>query len=227
MARGGAAMIPPGSGARRRFIVRHTLLAAVPHVPEIRLHMASEATELWQMTERELGRIGLPPPFWAFAWAGGQALARFILDHPASVRGRRVLDFATGSGIVAIAAAKAGAAHVTACEIDLFALEAMALNAEANGVEIDVEPGDWVGLDEGWDVVLAGDVSYERDMAERVTVWLQALHARGATVLIGDPGRTYLPRDILEKIAEYDVPVIRDLEDADVKKTAVWRFRAA
>ena len=141
------------------------------------------------------------------------------------MRGRRVLDFAAGSGLIAIAAAMAGAASVTACEIDAYAIEAMKLNAAVNKVQIDAQFGDFVGRDEGWDVVLAGDVSYERDMAARVTDWLQALHDRGALVLIGDPGRSYLARERLEPLAQYDVPVVRDLEDSDVKTTSVWRFR--
>ena len=215
----------PANKNRQAFIISNTVQSPTLFVPEIRLYMASEATPLWEKTESELGEIGLPPPFWAFAWAGGQALARHVLDHPQLVRGKRVLDFAAGSGLVAIAAAKCGAAQVTACEIEAFALDAITLNARANDVTIDAHLGDFVGRDDGWDVVLAGDVSYERDMAERVTRWLQGLHERGATVLIGDPGRAYLARDRLEKIAEHDVPVIRDLEDADVKKTAVWRFK--
>lgn len=218
-------MIAPDSESRRRFIAQNTELASTPFVPEIRLHMASEATALWEKTESELGKFGLPPPFWAFAWAGGQALARHVLDHPDIVRGKRVLDFAAGSGLVAIAASMSGAAHVTACEIDDFAVDAIRLNSETNSVVVEATFGDYVGRDDGWDVVLAGDVSYERDMAERVTHWLHALNTRGATVLIGDPGRTYLARERLEKVAEHDVPVLRDLEDADVKKTAVWRFR--
>jgi predicted nicotinamide N-methyase len=225
MACRGASMSLPASDHRQAFIVSNTVQSPTLFVPEIRLYMASEATELWEKTESELGEIGLPPPFWAFAWAGGQALARHILDHPNLVRGKRVLDFAAGSGLVAIAAAKCGAAYVTACEIEPFAIDAITLNARENGVVVDAQLGDFVGRDDGWDVVLAGDVSYERDMAERVTRWLQNLHDRGATVLIGDPGRTYLAREQLEKIAEHDVPVIRDLEDADVKKTAVWRFK--
>jgi predicted nicotinamide N-methyase len=187
--------------------------------------MADEATTLWEKTETEMECIGLPPPFWAFPWAGGQALARHILDHPALFEGRRVLDFAAGSGLVAIAAAKCGASEVTACDIDAFAIAAMKINAAENGVRIDARLADLVGIDEGWDIVLAGDVSYERDMAARVTDWLARLARRGAHVLIGDPGRTYLARDLLEPIAEYDVPVIRDIEDADVKRTRVWRFR--
>ncbi len=220
--------IGPGfvNGAQRRaFIASHTRLLPVPHAPEILLHMADDSTQLWQKTEDELGQIGLPPPFWAFAWAGGQALARYILDHPDIVAGQHVLDFASGSGLVAIATAKAGAANVCACEIDLFAIEAMALNAAANGVEITPLAGDIIGRDDGWTAVLAGDVSYEKDMAERVTDWLETLHRRGAKVLIGDPGRSYLARDRLALLAEYKIPVTRDLEDTDIKQTGVWSFR--
>lgn len=210
---------------RRAFIRDNTRFLSVPHAPEISLHLADEATELWQKTEDELGEIGLPPPFWAFAWAGGQALARYVLDDPVVVAGKRVLDFASGSGLVAIAAAKAGAAAVEACDIDAFAVEAIGLNAEANGVRIAARLGDLVGLDAGWDVVLAGDVSYERDMAKRVTDWLDALRTRGARILIGDPGRAYLAKDRLEQVASYRVPVTRALEDAEIKQTGVWRFR--
>jgi predicted nicotinamide N-methyase len=168
--------------------------------------------------------MGLPPPFWAFAWAGGQALARHILDHPAIVAGRRVFDFASGSGLVAIAAAKAGAARVTANEVDDFALAAIDLNAAANGVEVQVLGDDMVGKRLAADVILAGDVCYERDMAARVINWLGEHAARGATVLIGDPGRTYLPKDRLTAVARYDVPVTRELEDAEIKRSAVWRL---
>ncbi len=209
-----------------RFIRTETRLRAVPMVPEIVLHLADEAVPIWQRTEEELGAMGLPPPFWAFAWAGGQALARHILDHPAIVAGARVLDFASGSGLVAIAAARAGAAGVEAADIDPFAAHAIALNAEANrAAGIAVVSADLVGTDRGWDVVLAGDIAYERDVAERVFAWLAALAARGAGVWIGDPGRSYLPRDRLEKIADYAVPVSRELEDSDIKHTSVWRPR--
>lgn len=210
---------------RSAFIRAETRLRPVPHTPEISLRVADEATALWQKTEEELGAIGLPPPFWAFAWAGGQALARYILDHPAIVRGKRVLDFASGSGLVAIAAKKAGAAQVTACDIDDFAIAAIRINAEANRVELDAVQDDLVGKDHGWDTVLAGDICYERDLAQRVTDWLFALNERDASVLIGDPGRSYLPKDRLERLAQYEVPVTRTLEDSDVKKTSVWRFR--
>ena len=212
---------------RAEFIRENTRFLGVPHAPEISLFIADEATALWQKTEDELGEIGLPPPFWAFAWAGGQALARYVLDNRGLVRGKRVLDVASGSGLVAIAAAMAGASRVEASEIDDFAIAAIALNAQANNVAITPRAADVVGLDEGWDVVLAGDVSYERDMAARMTDWLAGLAARGAVVLIGDPGRSYLARDRLESLAEYRIPVTRDLEDADIKRTNVWRFRAA
>ena len=206
------------------FILRHTRRMTAPQAPEISLHLADEATALWQKTEDELGAVGLPPPFWAFAWAGGQALARYVLDHPGLVRGKHVLDFASGSGLVAIAAALAGADRVDACDIDGFALAAIGLNARANDVLVSLLPGDLVGEDRGWDVVLAGDVSYERDMAARVTKWLAGLHARGATVRIGDPGRSYLARDTLEVCATYSVTVNRSLEDTDTKQTSIWRF---
>jgi predicted nicotinamide N-methyase len=209
---------------RRSFILAETRLLPVPHAPEISLHVAEEATELWQKTEDELAVIGLPPPFWAFAWAGGQALARYLIDHPETVRGRRVLDFATGSGLVGIAALLAGAKAVEACDIDAFAIEAVALNAAANGVALEAVCVDLIGRDEGWDVICAGDVCYEREMAGRILVWLSALQARGALVLIGDPGRAYLPKDRLEALARYEVPVTRSLEDAEIKRSTVWRL---
>lgn len=207
------------------FIRAHTRLLPVPHAPEIRLHLADEATGLWLKTEEELGEMGLPPPFWAFAWAGGQALARYVLDRPETVAGRRVLDFASGSGLVGIAAARAGAALVEAADVDRFSLQAIGLNAEANGVALAVRGTDLVGRDDGWEVVLAGDICYERELAARVTEWLASLSSRGVTVLIGDPGRTYLPRDRLEPLATYQIPVTRDLEDMEIKRTSVWRFR--
>ena len=209
---------------RRAFILAHTRLIAVPHAPEVRLYLAEEATELWQKTEEELGELGLPPPFWAFAWAGGQALARYVLDRPAIVRGKRVLDFASGSGLAGIAAAKAAASTVSASNVDAFACAAMALNANANGVILDVIARDLIGRDGPWDTVLAGDICYERDLAEAVTAWLERLARRGATVLIGDPGRAYLPRERLTALATYEVPVTRALEDNEIKKTSVWAF---
>ena len=196
-----------------------------PLVPEIRLHLAEESLPIWQKTEEELGELNVPPPFWAFAWAGGQALARYVLDHAEVVAGKRVLDFAAGSGLVGIAAAKAGAARVEAAEIDAFAVIAMGMNAEANAVTLEILLGDLIGSDAGWDVILAGDVCYEQGMARRVIGWLEVLQARGATVLIGDPGRSYLPKARLEELATYMVPVVGALEDNEIKRTSVWRLK--
>jgi predicted nicotinamide N-methyase len=207
----------------RGFILTNTRLQAPPHTPEIALHLADEITPLWRMTEDELGEIGLPPPFWAFAWAGGQALARYLMDNPDVVAGKRVLDFAAGSGLVGIAALKAGAASVLCADIDSFCATAGALNGEANGVApsftaidlLDAPPPDV-------DVIAAGDICYEKPLAERVLAWLAEARSRGITVLIGDPGRSYFPRTGLIKLAEYQVPTTRELEDMEVKKTAVY-----
>lgn len=212
----------PVIGDPAAFVRAHTCPLPVPHAPEITLLLAQEATPLWQKTEEELGEIGLPPPFWAFAWAGGQALARYLLDNPAVVRRRRVLDVASGSGLVAIAAMKAGALSAEACDIDAFAGAAMALNAALNGVVVTPRIADIVGRDDGWEVVLAGDIAYERETAARVFAWLEALARRGATVLVGDPGRAYLPKEGLRLLATYGVPVSRDLEDNDIKQTRVF-----
>ncbi|WP_109614039.1 class I SAM-dependent methyltransferase [Pseudaminobacter salicylatoxidans] len=197
---------------------------APPHVPEIRLYLADEAHELWEKTEEELAEIGLPPPFWAFAWAGGQGLARYIMDNPQTVRGKRVLDFASGSGMVAIAAAMAGAREVIAADIDPFCEAAVTLNGEANGVSPGFTGTDTIGTDDGWDIVLAGDVFYQKDFAERLVGWFSNLRRRGADILVGDPGRSYLPKERLAELAVYQVPVTRALEDAEVKRTTVWRF---
>lgn len=207
-----------------RFILANTALTAPPHMPEIWLHLADEAHDLWLKTEDELADIGLPPPFWAFAWAGGQGLARYVLDHPETVRGKRVLDFATGSGLVAIAAMRAGAASVFASDVDPFCAAAVRLNAAANGVAVSFISDDLIGTDGGWDTVLAGDVFYDRALADRLIPWFEALAARGALILVGDPGRSYLPRSRIEQLAIYEVPVTRALEDTEVKRTTVWRF---
>ncbi|MDG4855520.1 MULTISPECIES: methyltransferase [unclassified Mesorhizobium] len=211
----------------KTFILDNTALMAPPHVPEVLLHLADEAHDLWLRTEEELAEIGLPPPFWAFAWAGGQGLARYVLDHPATVQGKRVLDFASGSGMVAIAALKAGAAEVTAADIDPFCATVITLNLEANGVKADLVDADSIGTDDGWDVVLAGDVFYDKPLAERLTPWFTSLNARGADILVGDPGRAYLPKTGLQSLAVYQVPVTRVLEDAEVKRTTVWRWVSA
>ena len=211
-------------GQRAAFIRANTEILAPPLVPEVRLHLAHEALPIWQKTEEELGEIGLPPPFWAFAWAGGQAVARYVLDNPAVVAGKRVVDFAAGSGIVAIAAMKAGAASALAADIDGFCEPAVALNAGANGVEVAFTDRDLLDRpppDEA-DVILAGDICYEQPLAGRVLAWLGAARDAGKTVLIGDPMRTYFPREGLIKLAEYQVPTTRELEDYEVKRTSVW-----
>jgi predicted nicotinamide N-methyase len=218
---GGQRLTPEGAEA---FIRANTALIAPPHVPEIVLHLADEVHELWLKTEGELAELGLPPPFWAFAWAGGQGLARYILDNPGIVRGRRILDFACGSGLVGIAAAKAGACSVVAADLDPFCRAAVSLNAVANAVSLESLLDDLVDIDHGWDVVLAGDVFYDRALALRLIPWFERLAQRGATVLVGDPGRHYLPKERFEQIAVYQVPVTRVLEDAEVKRTTVWRF---
>ncbi|WP_407716665.1 class I SAM-dependent methyltransferase [Mangrovibrevibacter kandeliae] len=208
-----------------RFVLANTAPLAPPHVPELRLHLADEAHELWLKTEAELGEIGLPPPFWAFAWAGGQALARYVLDHPETVCGRRVVDFASGSGLVAIAAARAGAAAVTAVDVDRFSGAAARLNAALNAVSIDVLVADLVGRTLDVEVLLAGDVFFDKAMAEAVAPWFTDLTQAGIEVLVGDPGRAYLPAEQMTCLAGYEVPVTRALEDAEVKRSRVWRWR--
>ncbi len=205
------------------FVRAQTRLEAPPLVPEIRLHLAARATDLWEATEATLARTGLPPPYWAFAWPGGRALARFLLDRPETARGLAVLDFAAGCGIAAIAAAQAGAASVAASEIDDFAAAALALNAAANGVAVTVLRDDV--LDRApvpeYGLVLAGDVFYEKPMADRVWPWLKARRAAGVRVLVADPGRAYLPAAGLVELACYDVPTDLDLEDRTVRTTRV------
>jgi predicted nicotinamide N-methyase len=208
----------------RTFILQNTVLMSPPHVPEIRLHLASEAHDLWLKTEEDLEEIGLPPPFWAFAWAGGQGLARYILDHPETVTGKRVLDFASGSGLVAIAARLAGAADVLAADIDPWAASAIALNAAENRVVIRSTADDRIGKAVEANVILAGDVFYDRDFAAALVPWFTRLAGEGKLVLVGDPGRSYLPKGRLKSLAVYQVPVTRALEDSEVKKTTVWRF---
>ncbi len=208
----------------RRFILDNTTIAAPPHVPEISLHLAAEAHDLWHRTEEELAEIGLPPPFWAFAWAGGQGLARHVLDNPELVAGKSVLDFATGSGLVAIAAAKAGARRVLAADVDPFCAAAVTLNAAQNDVSIAFDGRDLIGEQGPWDVVLAGDVFYDPAFARRLLPWLLALSKSGTEILIGDPGRSYLPKQHLVEVEVYQVPVTRALEDSEVKRTTVWRL---
>jgi predicted nicotinamide N-methyase len=209
------------------FVRGKTAIAAPPLVPEIRLHLATEVMPIWQATEDTLARGQVPPPFWAFAWAGGQALARYLLDHPETVAGRNVLDLASGSGMVAIAAAKAGARSVTASDIDPFAAAAIALNAATNGVAVGIETRDLLDRGPaGWDVVTAGDVCYEEPMSSRMVALLRRIAARGRLALLGDPGRAYLPRDGLVELARYTVPVSRELEDREAREGVVYRVTA-
>jgi len=207
------------------FIRENTRIMPASYVPEVQLYLADDAVSLWRLTEEQLGELGLPPPFWAFAWAGGQALARYVLDRPEIVRGKSLLDVASGSGLVAIAAMQAGAANALAADIDRFAGDAALLNAALNGVTLQTTDADLIGADVAQEVILVGDLFYDRDLAPRVFAWLTALQAQGKIVLIGDPGRTYLPRDKLTQIAAYDIPVTRALEDAELKRAAVWSLR--
>jgi predicted nicotinamide N-methyase len=206
------------------FVLDNTEVKSPPLVPEIRLRLTTEVTPLWQATEESLSRGPVPPPFWAFAWAGGQALARYLLDHPETVAGREVLDIGSGSGIVAIAAAKAGARSVTAAEIDPFAAAAIALNAPLNGVTLRIESRDLLDRGAaGWGIALAGDVCYEEPMASRAVALLRRIAARGRPALLGDPGRAYLPREGLVELARYIVPTSRELEDREAREGVVWR----
>src|SRR3990167_6407017 len=211
---------------RRAFITQNTRLQSPPHAPELVLHLADEITPIWKLTEEALSEIGLPPPFWASAGAGGQAVARYVLDNPDVVAGKRVVDFASGSGMVAIAAMKAGAANALAADIDVFCEAAVGLNAAVNGVAVDFADADLMDAPApDWaEVILAGDICYEKPLAERVIAWLTAAKAAGKTVLIGDPGRTYFPKTGLTLLAEYQVPTTRELEDMEVKRTRVWTF---
>lgn len=207
------------------FVRAMTKIAPPPLVPEVRLHLASEVVPLWKKTEEELAQEGVPPPYWAFAWAGGQALARYILDTPLPLG--RVLDFGAGSGLVAIAAAKAGATQVLAADIDAFAAAAMQVNAAENGVALETTTEDMIGRDGGWDTILIGDMCYERPLAERLLAWLTELAKTGATVLMGDPGRTYFPKSGVTKLAHYAVPVSLDLEDREIRETSVYHLTPA
>ncbi|HET7018221.1 MAG TPA: 50S ribosomal protein L11 methyltransferase [Streptosporangiaceae bacterium] len=203
------------------FIRAHTTIGTVPAVPEIRLHLSEDAIGLWEQTETEAGESDRQPPFWGFAWAGGQALARYVLDHPQTVAGLRVIDLGSGSGLTAIAAALAGASAVLASELDPFAFAAIGLNAAVNGVSVDIT-GDLLDLPVGnVDVVLAGDIWYEKELAARALAYCQRAAAFGATVLVGDIGRKFLPRELMLELAAYDVPVIADLESTAMKKALV------
>lgn len=203
------------------FITTNAALIAPPLVPEIKLYLATEVVPLWRATEEELAKSGVPPPYWAFAWAGGQALARYVLDNPVLVRGKRVLDIGSGSGLVGIAAAKSGAASVLAADIDAHACAAIALNAAANDCDIAITQDDVIGLSGDWEVILVGDLFYERPLAERLLAWLGPL---AIPALLGDPGRNYFPKEKVEKLATYTVQTTRDLEDREIRETGVYRL---
>lgn len=214
---------PPSRAAVAAFIRANTRVAAPPLVPEISLYLATEITPIWHATEAELARVGIPPPYWAFSWPGGQALARFIIDNPGRFAGRRVLDFAAGCGIAAIAAARIGAG-ADASDIDPVAITATQINATLNGVVVAASVGDFTDVNDGrWDAVVAGDVFYERPFAERVWPWFQALAAAGIDVLLADPGRAYLPQTGMRRLISYAVPTTTELEDRTVRETAVWQ----
>lgn len=204
------------------FILANTAPLPVPHCPSIQLYLAHEAVALWQLTQAELEAQGLPLPFWAFAWAGGQGLARYVLDNPPCVAGKRVLDLASGSGLVGIAAKLAQAATVMCADIDPFSMQAIRLNAMLNNVQVDITLTDLIGTDVDYDVVLVGDLFYEREIAAPLFAWLKRLSCGGALILIGDPGRTYLPHKGLTSVGDYQIAVSRALEDAEVKRTQVW-----
>lgn len=207
------------------FIRENTRIQSVPHAPEISLWLADEVTPIWRMTEEALEEIGLPPPFWAFAWAGGQGLARWLLDNPLEVDSKAVLDLAAGSGLVGIAAMKAGAASVLCADIDPFCEAAVALNTALNGVEVAYTSENLLYQPiPDVEVICAGDVFYEKPMADAVLAWLVEAHARGIRVLVGDPMRTYFPKSGFELLAEYQVPTTRELEDMAIKRTRVWNL---
>lgn len=216
------------AAAMADFIRANTKLIAPPLVPEIRLHLAEESLPIWRKTEEELGEINVPPPFWAFAWAGGQALARYLIDNASVCKGRTVLDLGSGSGLTAIAAMQAGAVSALASDIDALSLAAIALNAKANGVHVaTTQENQLAKPPRDADIILVGDLFYERPLAEAVLAYIEAAAGGGALILIGDPQRSYFPKGRFEMAAEYRVPVTRELEDAEIKHTAVWRLSSA
>lgn len=208
------------------FIRRNTALEAPAMVPEFKLWLATEYVPIWQATEAWLEEQNVDPPYWAFCWPGGQAVARYLLDHPTLVEGRRVIDFAAGSGVSSMAAARAGAATVIANDIDTLSLVAARLNASANGLAVETSDEDWLAGPSGSpdaDVVIAGDVCYEREMSVRALAWLRSHAAKGRLVLLGDPGRNYFSAQGLEERARYDIPTSLQLENRGMRETVVWR----
>lgn len=210
----------------RELVLSRARLQSPPVVPELRLHLADDMDQAWAALQEELDDGELPPPFWAFAWLGGQAVARHVLDAPSVVADRSVLDLATGSGLCALAAVLAGARSVLAVDVDAFAIEAVSLNAAANGLEVEARCVDLLDAEPPQvDVVLAGDVFYDAAMSERVQPWLLAAARAGSRVVVGDPGRHYLPRALMTEVASYDVPTTRELEGVEVKTVRVFEMR--
>ena len=206
----------------RSFILANTRHEPVPLARDIRLHLVNDLTPLWNAAKIEFDQLLMPPPYWGLAWSGGQALARYVLDQPELVRAKHVLDFAAGSGIAAIAAALSGAKSVSASDIDELAGAAINLNAELNGVDIAVSTENFIGSDDGWDVILAGDICYEKPLAEDAVSWLRALARRGAVVLLGDPGRAYLPVHGLLRCADYEIEIPISLATQVGRAATVW-----
>jgi predicted nicotinamide N-methyase len=220
-----ARLDPHDTASATAFITANTRVLSPPLVPEIVLHLAEESVPIWQKTEEELGEMNVPPPYWAFAWAGGQALARYVLDNPQLLAGKRVLDLGSGSGLTAIAAMKSGAAGVLASDLDLISLAAVRLNAEINDVVVATTSENLLEkAPEDYDVILVGDLFYERSLAELVTRFIERAAPSGTLVLIGDPQRNYFPKGRFISAGEYRVPVTRELEDAEIKRTSVWRL---
>lgn len=208
------------------FIRDNTLILSPPLVPELSLHLAEESLPIWLKTEEELNKANIDPPYWAFAWAGGQALARYILDKPDLAAGKHVLDLGSGSGLVAIAACRSGAASATAADIDPLAAIAARLNGSLNAVTLQTTTRDLLAETTApYDVILVGDLFYEATLARRVMAFIDAASDKGAQILVGDPRRSYFPLDRFERLVEYAVPVSRQLEDAEIKQTAIWRCR--
>ncbi len=206
------------------FIRAQTAISEAPLLPGLRLHLATEITPIWQASEAFLRQHGMEPPFWAFAWPGGQALGRAIRDAPAMVQGKRVLDFAAGCGIAGIIAAQCGAALVEAAEIDPLAVAAIGMNAALNGVAITALGEDVVGSACRWEVILAGDVCYEAPMTAHILPWLRAMAAAGAEVLVADPGRAYLPREGMQALSSHAVPTSLELEDRAERVVTIARL---
>lgn len=222
----GAARSGRDRQSRIDFIRNNTTLLTPALLPEIKLHLADESLPIWEKTEIELDEVNLPPPFWAFAWVGGQALARYVLDNPETARGKRVLDLGSGSGLVAVAVMRAGAAYACAADIDAYSAVAASLNADVNGIRIDTTETDLLDTTpDGFDMVLVGDLFYERGMSERVLAFMERADHAGAVVMVGDPRRSYFPTHRFEPVAEYDVATSRELEDQDIKRAQVWRFK--